>query len=105
MALGVSSDRVYLGGNAADTGGSAERMRSKLEGKRCALVTSAGHMPRAMGVFRRQGIECMPAPIEYYSIYRLDFFDFLPSPRNLALSDLAIHEYLGLAWYRIWERI
>lgn len=105
LELGVSADRLQVDGNAPDTGHSAKRMRSKLEGERCALVTSAGHMPRAMGVFSRQGVECVPAPVEFYSTYALGFFDYLPSPRSLALSDLAIHEYLGLAWYRFRARI
>ena len=104
-ALGITDNRLLLDKDAKDTGASAEQMRSKLEGRGCVLVTSAGHMPRAMGVFRKQGIECLPAPVEFYTTYALGLFDYLPSPRNLVLSDLAVHEYLGLLWYRLQGRL
>lgn len=105
IALGVPSERVLLDHDATDTGDSAEQMQRRMHGKRCALVTSAGHMPRAMGAFRLQGVECIPAPIEFYTTYPLDFFDFFPNPRNLTLSDLAVHEHLALAWYRLQGRL
>ena len=105
VALGVPSERVLLDEHAVDTGRSAEQMRLSMHGKRCALITSAGHMPRAMGVFRRQGVECIPAPVEFYSTYPLDFFSYFPGPRNLRLSDLAVHEYLGLCLYLLQGRL
>lgn len=105
LALGVPSGRVLLDSEAQDTGASAEHMQLLLAGNRCALVTSAGHMPRAMRTFRRHGFKCIPAPIEFYTIYPMSFFDFLPSAHNLMLSDLALHEYLALAWYRVQGRL
>lgn len=105
VALGVASARVKVGNDADDTGQSAVDMKTGLNGESCVLVTSAGHMPRAMGAFKRQGIDCLPAPVEYYTFHPLTFFDYLPSLRNLMLSDLAVHEYLGLIWYRLRGRI
>ena len=105
VLLGVPGERVLLDDGAGDTGRSAEWIRRSGRVGQCVLVTSAGHMPRAMGVFRKQGVDCVPAPTEFYSTYPLGLFDFIPGPRNLAVSDLAVHEYLGLAWYRLGGRI
>ena len=52
-----------------------------------------------------QEIECISAPIEFGSTYSGELLSFLPEPENLALSDLAVHKYLGLAWYRLHGRL
>ena len=105
VIMGLPAERVTLDDTAVDTGDSAKHLRQRDSDASCVLVTSAGHMPRAMGVFKRQGIQCIPAPTEFYSTYPMGFFDYLPSPRNLVLSDLAVHEYLGIAWYRLRGRL
>lgn len=105
IALGVPAERVLLDADAKDTGDSAEQMVLRMHGTGCALVTSAGHMPRAMGAFREQGLECIPAPTDFYSVDPFGFFDYFPGPGNLALSDLAVHEHLGLVWYRLQGRL
>jgi uncharacterized SAM-binding protein YcdF (DUF218 family) len=105
VIMGLPAERVTLDDTAVNTGDSAKHLRQRDSDASCVLVTSAGHMPRAMGVFKRQGIQCIPAPTEFYSTYPMGFFDYLPSPRNLVLSDLAVHEYLGIAWYRLRGRL
>lgn len=103
--LGIPGEHLLVDNDAADTGVSAENLKEAMKDGRCILVTSAGHMPRAMGVFKQQGIDCTPAPTEFYSTYELGPFSFLPSPRGLVLSDLALHEYLAIAWYRLNGRL
>lgn len=69
---------------------------------RVALVTHAWHMPRAVLAFRQAGIDVIPAPTIYtardssYSVMR-----FLPSGPSLSKSYLALHEWIGIAWYRV----
>jgi uncharacterized SAM-binding protein YcdF (DUF218 family) len=64
------------------------------------LVTSAFHMPRAVGVFRQAGWRVVPYPVDYQS-GGLDHaglgFDLVG---GLDLIDLAVHEWLGLGAYR-----
>ena len=96
---------VYTGQQAPFTPLAVERVSAlrRRHGNRETLCLLC-HQP-AGDLFRRQGVECIPAPVEFYTTYALGSFDYLPSPRNLALTDLAIHEYLGLAWYRFRGRI
>ncbi|MGJ0513405.1 YdcF family protein [Methylocystis sp.] len=58
-------------------------------GERWLLVTSALHMPRAMGAFRAQDFYVDPAPVD----------DALPQPTITA--PVILHELLGLVYYRL----
>lgn len=63
------------------------------------LLTSAFHMPRAMGVFRHAGWNVTPWPVDYRTTAHDSWFDFSlhAGPR---LWSLALHEWLGIAAYR-----
>lgn len=68
--------------------------------KKVWLVTDAWHMPRAIRAFRHAGIDAMMAPTGFTGGGDRTLLDYLPSSRGLFLSGLAMHEYLGLLWYR-----
>ncbi len=64
------------------------------------LLTSAFHMPRAMGVFTRGGWNVTPWPVDYRTTAHDSWFDFsLHGGPNL--WSLALHEWLGIAAYRM----
>lgn len=67
------------------------------------LVTSAIHIPRAVYLFEKAGLKPIPAPTGY--MVKKDkkrSFDFwLPSSGNIERTEAAIHEYLGMLWYKI----
>jgi len=64
------------------------------------LLTSAFHMPRAMGVFNRAGWNVTPWPVDYRMTPHDSWFDFSLhyGPRLWAL---ALHEWLGFWAYRL----
>lgn len=65
------------------------------------LVTSAWHMPRSVWCFEQQGFTVIPAPTDYLTDNAPhDLRSFLPRWDRLADSGHALHEYLGLLWYR-----
>jgi uncharacterized SAM-binding protein YcdF (DUF218 family) len=102
ISLGVNSEDLLTDRGAAATYVSALNLSSMLErDENCVIITSAGHMPRSMLSLEKQGINCKPVPTEFYTSYELSSFGYLPSPRNLHLSDLAVHEYIGIAWYKL----
>ena len=69
------------------------------------LVTSAMHMNRAIFLFRRQGIDVIPYPVDFKSsrITNLELFfnlmHWIPSPSNLHLSSISLREILGRIYY------
>lgn len=80
--------------------------------RRILLVTSAMHMPRSLAIFRKLGIDTIPAPtdfrITYASSVPPSFQGFLlsalPSAEQLAYTTKALKEYVGLIvyWLRGW---
>jgi uncharacterized SAM-binding protein YcdF (DUF218 family) len=65
------------------------------------LVTHAWHMPRAAGAARAAGLSPTPAPTAFASWPPLEPRSFLPSARALRDSALALHEWIGRAWYAL----
>jgi uncharacterized SAM-binding protein YcdF (DUF218 family) len=72
------------------------------------LVTSAMHMPRSLGTFRKfcPTVQYIPAPTDFrvtdgpdLAWYR-DLVRWLPTPRSLVDFSDAAHEYVGIAYYR-----
>ena len=64
-----------------------------------ALITSAYHMPRAIGVFRKSGWEVIPYPVDYQTAgpqnYKVYYEGFL----NVTEVRIGLHEWLGLFAY------
>lgn len=69
--------------------------------RRILLVTDAMHMPRAQMIFKRQDIAVLPAPTRFQSAAPLTAADFIPKASALANAHYAMHEWIGLYWYRI----
>lgn len=66
------------------------------------LVTSAFHMPRAMGVAQKLGWKMMPWPSDYLTGKDYAGPEFPSSfSANLNQFELAVHEWMGLAAYRL----
>jgi uncharacterized SAM-binding protein YcdF (DUF218 family) len=102
VSLGIPRDRILLEEKSRTTWENARYVAQEFDFSAPLLVTSAWHMPRAVYSFRRHGMEPVPAP----TAYRGDpagplAIDFLPSSGGFETSSRALHEYLGLLYYRI----
>ena len=71
--------------------------------RKIVLVTSAMHMPRAAGAFRKAGFEVIPAPADFRTGWGAPnpVFLWLPNAGSLEHSQTALHEWLGLWTYRL----
>ncbi len=67
------------------------------------LVTHAWHLPRAVYAFHAAGVQVIPAPTHFVhsSNGSKGAGYWLPSALALQNSYFALHEHLGLAWYRV----
>lgn len=69
---------------------------------RWLLVTSAYHMPRSIGVFRRRGFEVLAWPVDYRTRGRADLWRVFAKPsEGLRRMDMAVHEWVALIAYRL----
>jgi uncharacterized SAM-binding protein YcdF (DUF218 family) len=105
---GVPRERIVLEGKSRNTHENATFTRALLEprpGARWLLVTSAYHMPRAMGSFRAAGLEVTAYPVDYRTRGWGDALrPFEGVPAGLARTDLAAKEWIGLLAYRLTGR-
>lgn len=100
LALGLPPERLKLESASDTTADSAVNLKPMLDGP-FFLVTSAGHLRRSMAVLQKQGLQPVPVPTDYQGPKDWRNADERPSPQSLYTSDLAIHEYIGLVWYRL----
>ncbi len=75
------------------------------EGGRWLVVTSAYHMPRALGVMRAQGWNAIPYPVDFRTEGETGrFFFTLGGGEAMELTDLAVKEWIGLTAYYLTGR-
>jgi len=79
----------------------AERMQALAHDGRIIIVTSATHMPRAIGLFKRMGVRPIAAPTDFLDL-PAQWWRF--SAYYLHNADRALHEYVGMLWYWISQR-
>jgi len=101
VEIGIDNDQIVVEDQSTNTFESALKLKEIIQHKSFFLVTSAGHMPRSMGVFKKLHMNPIPAPTDYMSRKNYMAISYLPSPLHLYYSDLAVHEYLGILWYKL----
>ncbi len=105
IELGVAPDRLLIEDRSRNTYENALFSRALAQpkpGETWLLVTSAMHMPRAVGCFRQVGWQVLPYPVDYRTEAR-PRPDFQLSD-HLELVDVAAKEWVGLAAYRLLGR-
>jgi len=102
IALRIPKNKLIWEVKSRDTYESAKEIKKLIRNKPFILVTSAYHMPRSRFIFKKLGMDPIPAPADYLGQdKKYSFFDFIPRPLRLWKSDLAFHEYLGVIWYKL----
>jgi uncharacterized SAM-binding protein YcdF (DUF218 family) len=102
--LGGDQTRVYVESRPRTTSEDALYTAALLKPKpteRWLLVTSALHMPRAVGCFRVAGFQVEPYPVEFTTIRSHPFAVFAPGSAALSHLDMAAREWIGLVAYRL----
>ncbi|MGJ3260812.1 MAG: YdcF family protein [Rhodospirillales bacterium] len=101
-ALGIPVERLTLEREARNTWENAKftmEMMAPGTDETWILVTSAFHMPRAVGAFRRVGWEMIPYPVDYLVLPSISFPGPLDFGAGLGGIANAGHEWIGLIAY------
>jgi uncharacterized SAM-binding protein YcdF (DUF218 family) len=113
--LGVPKDALWLQDKSQNTHEDAvfsAQMLAEKGAHRILLVTSALHMPRSMALFKKQGIDVIPAPTDYritetswadLSSGSIQSFiiNFFPDVFEMGTTVTALKEYFGIAVYKL----
>ena len=101
-SFGVPRGRVLLENksrNTAENAAFTKALVAPKPGERWLLVTSAAHMPRAMGCFRRIGFDVEAYPVDWHTTPRWRFGVSLSPIYGIRVLDDAAHEWEGLFFY------
>jgi len=63
--MGVSDSDIVLEPDSKDTKDEAVLIQKIVGNEKLILVTSASHMPRSMALFKKRGMQPIPAPTDH----------------------------------------
>jgi uncharacterized SAM-binding protein YcdF (DUF218 family) len=108
-SLGTSMARLTMERRSRNTQENAEfskDLAAPKAGERWLLVTSAFHMPRSIGLFRKAGFNVEAYPVDWHVGERADLLKFSAVALDgLGRTDTAIREWMGLVAYRATGKI
>jgi uncharacterized SAM-binding protein YcdF (DUF218 family) len=98
--LGVPDQAIVEEGTSLNTIQNIERVKEMVKGGRVALVTSAFHLPRAMRLARRYGLNAAAFPTDWYvpPEARAWWDNWIPSVSAMGWSVIGLRELLA-AWF------
>ena len=105
-SLGVAKSRLIMERASRNTVENAQFSKALVapkDGERWLLVTSAFHMPRSIGLFRKAGFAVEPYPVDWRVGDLLSFTNVATD--GLGRTDLAVREWMGLIAYRATGKI
>ncbi len=114
MAMNVPESAIVLEGDSLNTRENAINVQKILKAQSLdsvLLVTSAIHMPRSVAIFKKLGINVIPAPTDYLvaieayenvnRTWQGRLLNVLPDADAIAQFTRALKEYVGFAIYRL----
>lgn len=105
--MGVARERCVLEPESRDTDDHPRFLKPILGESRFLLVTSGSHLPRAVALFRGQGLDPVPVPADLWSYPDypgrrvLEWDRLIPKPAHLRKTEVAMHELLGSLYSRL----
>jgi uncharacterized SAM-binding protein YcdF (DUF218 family) len=106
--LGVAKARLTaerLSRNTLENAEFVKTVANPKKGERWLLVTSAVHMPRSIGLFRRAGFDVEAYPVDRRAGESENFWLYSVAINGLERTDLAMREWIGLAAYWLTGKI
>ena len=102
-AFDIPEARLVLEGESRNTDENVAYTKSLLgDAKSIILVTSAFHMPRSVGLFRKLGLAVLPWPTDYRTTGKASLgLDLTQPSTNAQLMTTALREWTGLAFYHL----
>jgi uncharacterized SAM-binding protein YcdF (DUF218 family) len=105
--MDLPSRDLILSDQARDTEEEARFIQNRVGKDPLILVTSAFHMPRAVALFKKRGMNPIPAPAAHLVKMHSERApgDFFPSVWGFQKAQVVVHEYLGILWSKLRDKI
>ena len=109
--LGVPDEAILIEDQSRTTYENATATKRLIGSAPILLVTSASHIPRALGLFRKQGLDATPFPCGYSvknrpgDVWDDNPLDLLPQAGAFSKSTSAIAELVGIFVYWVTGRL
>jgi uncharacterized SAM-binding protein YcdF (DUF218 family) len=107
QALEVPAGDIAQDSASLDTEAQAAAVKRLVGGDSLVLVTSAYHMPRSMALFGRMGMRCLAGPTHFLTRDQQGFNPdrLFPNSGAIRRAEALFHEYVGMAWSRLRNKI
>jgi uncharacterized SAM-binding protein YcdF (DUF218 family) len=106
--LGLDMNRIIAENRSRNTWDNlvfSKELAQPKAGETWMLVTSAVHIPRAMGIARHLGWTMVPWPSDYLTRKDYALFDYMRAPEDrFRMLSAGLHEWVGLIAYRLMGR-
>lgn len=115
LEIGIPENAIWLDTTSQNTRENAINCAKILEEQgisKIILVTSAAHMPRSVGLFREQGLDVIPYPVDYtvteagwQQLWHANFgstlINIFPTASSLNTTTNVLKEYFGMLYYKL----
>ncbi len=103
---GVPEEKILIDSSSRNTHENAVNTKALLEKHGLTdmiLITTASHLPRAMGCFKKLGLNPIPYGVDFHAAVSPEYHlqDFIPGASNLRRTSYILHEYVGLLMYKL----
>jgi uncharacterized SAM-binding protein YcdF (DUF218 family) len=107
VSLGVNPADILVDKDSPDTETQALVVRQMVGDDTVILVTSASHLPRSVGLFKKAGVRVLPAPAHYLvqTDAKASPTDVFPGSGNVLQAERVVYEYLGIVWAKLRGRM
>ena len=100
--MGLDTDRVLFDSQSRNTMENAQnalQLAKPEKIEKWVLVTSAWHMARSVGIFRKLGWQVIPYPVDFKTTGKTKLYLRFPSFSRISSFSNTIYEWIGLFYY------
>lgn len=96
-------EKVIIEDKSRNTYESAIFLKELITDRKVLLISSASHLPRASGVFKKQGFDVVAYPTTYFTSDNMIYAPnrFIPSADAFFKWHILFKEWMGLAAYKV----
>ncbi|MZH13371.1 MAG: YdcF family protein [Nitrospinae bacterium] len=100
--MGLDTGRVLFDSQSRNTMENAQNALQLVKpenGEKWVLITSAWHMARSVGIFRKLGWQVIPYPVDFGTTGKTEFYLQVPALTRVSGFSTTLYEYIGLFYY------